>query len=42
MYIILDQAGRNIDTQYCFIKSSLTWDAGKVLRISNIFVPVLI
>lgn len=40
MYIILDQAGNVTDTQYCFIRSSLTWDDGKVFLI-YFPVPVL-
>lgn len=40
MYILLDQAGNVTDTQYCFIRSSLTWDDGKVFLI-YFPVPVL-
>lgn len=35
MYIILDQAGNVTDTQYCFIRSSLTWDDGKVFLLTR-------
>lgn len=34
-YIVLDQAGNVPDTQYCFIRSSFTWDDGKVFLITH-------
>lgn len=34
-HIVLDQAGNVPDTQYCFIRSSFTWDDGKVFLITH-------
>lgn len=36
MYIILDKAGNVTDTQYCFIRSKLTWDDGKVFLLTHV------
>lgn len=34
LYIISDQERRVANAQYCFIKSSFTWDDGKVIKPS--------
>lgn len=36
MYIILDKAGNVTDTQYCFFRSKLTWDGGKVFLPTHV------
>lgn len=36
MYIILDKAGNVTDTQYCFIRSKLKWDDGKVFLLTHV------
>lgn len=36
MYIILDKAVNVTDTQYCFIRSKLTWDDGKVFLLTHV------
>lgn len=35
-YIISDQERRVVNAQYCFMKSSFTWNAGKVFKLQHL------